>query len=71
MLVTWMTLELTELSEGTMDWLPTGTRAISMVEPESSNSLEADHKQHWEIREDFKYDFADFVRKGGSPPPLY
>ena len=34
MLVTWMTLELAELSEGTIDWLPTGTRAISMVEPE-------------------------------------
>ena len=23
------------------------------------------------IREDFKYYFADFVRKGGPPPPLY
>ena len=22
------------------------------------------------IREDFKYYFADFVRKGGSPPPF-
>ena len=22
------------------------------------------------IREDFKYYFADFVRKGGTPPPL-
>ena len=22
------------------------------------------------LREDFKYYFADFVRKGGTPPPL-
>ena len=44
MLVTWITLELTELSEGTMDWLPTGTSAISMVEPGDSDLLRADDK---------------------------
>ena len=38
-MVTWITLELTELSEGTMDWLPTGTSAISMVDPECLNNL--------------------------------
>ena len=37
MLVTWITLEVVELSEGTSDWLPTGTSAISMVEPEFLN----------------------------------
>ena len=37
--MTWITLELTELSEGTMDWLPTGTSAISMVDPECLNNL--------------------------------
>ena len=32
------------------------------------------HKMHWcltVLREPFKYYFADFVRKGGNPPPLY
>ena len=43
-LVTWMTFELTELSEGTIDWLPTGTRAISIVEPEKFDLLRADDK---------------------------
>ena len=33
MLVTWITLELPELSEDPIDWFPTGTRAISIVEP--------------------------------------
>ena len=46
MLVTWMTLELTELSEGTMDWLPTGTSAISMVEPGDLGFLRADDKSN-------------------------
>ena len=31
-----------------------------------SETLECTHA----IREDFKYYFADFVRKGGTPPPL-
>ena len=32
-MVTWITLELPELSEDPIDWFPTGTRAISIVEP--------------------------------------
>ena len=31
---------------------------------------EAVLRKYDELREDFKYYFADFVRKGGTPPPF-
>ena len=49
MLVTWITLELPELSEDPIDWFPTGTRAISIVEPRYTRKFKVIQESNLEL----------------------